>query len=492
MIPTIDRSRLRNGEIRRPMLDLLEAGLRAVHPEHAVDRCVRRDGDVLRIIDRAGNVCVERNLTSSRGRLFVVGAGKASVRMAARLEAILGDNLTGGVVVAPSGDRDRDRDPDWGRLRRIRILAGDHPFPKGSSAAAGKALLQFAQSVGRNDFVICCFSGGGSSLIAVPQSGLHIEDLQAASSVLLGSGVPVAPMNIVRRHLSVVHGGRLAEALLPASFVTLLLSDVAGDLPEIIASGPTVADPSTYAQALDVVDRYHLRDRLPRSVVRVLEQGRAGFLRETIKPGAPAFRGNPALLAAGGRDAVAAMEVTARKARIHPLVLRRPLGGDAEALGKRLGCLALRLAGRSRLLLAHGETTVIIRGSGTGGRNQQTAAAAALQLSESNDTCVASFATDGVDGITTAAGALVDGETAELARVNLSLEQALADNNCYPALRASRDLLWTGPTGTNVADLFIAGAIGGEYAVGQDVPCAARDRILKEPDDRSSGCCSFG
>ncbi|MBN1859225.1 DUF4147 domain-containing protein [Candidatus Bipolaricaulota bacterium] len=458
----IDRARLRNAEVRHPILTLLEAGLLAVRPEQAVDRCVQRDGDVLRIVDRGGTLCVERRLASRRGRVFVIGAGKASVRMAAQLEAILGDHLAGGAVVAPREDQSRGQR----RLRRIRLLAGDHPLPKGSSVAAGRALLQFAHSLGRNDFVLCCFSGGASSLIAVPVPGLDPDDLQAVGSALLGSGVPVGPMNIVRRHLSAVHGGRLAEALLPASFVTLLLSDVAGDLPEIIASGPTVADPSTYAQALDVVDRYSVRDRLPRSAVRVLEQGVAGIIRETVKPGAPAFRGNPVLLAAGGGDAVSAMIAAARQVGIRPIGLRKPLCGDADTLGERLGRLAPRLAARSRLLLAHGETTVIVRGSGMGGRNQQTAAAAALRLRllGRGDTCVASFATDGVDGVTPAAGALVDAETAGLTRAGsgaLSLEQALVDNNCYQALRASRDLLFTGPTGTNVADLFIAGAIEG-------------------------------
>ncbi len=448
---TIDRSSLRDVTAREPILALLEAGLHAVSPEAAVDRCVTRTGNAVRVSDPMSKQRVEYRLGPGRGRLFVIGAGKASVRMAARLEAVLGPDLAGGVVVAPPGTGNP--------LCRVRLLVADHPLPTRTSEHAGRELLRYAHSLTENDFVICCFSGGGSSLIAVPQAGLQPGDLQAVSSVLLLSGVPVDRMNIVRRHLSLIHGGRLGLALHPARFVTLLLSDVAGDLPETIASGPTVPDPSTYSEALDVIDRASLRTRLPASVIRVLEDGRNGRIPETIKPGDPVIHGNPAFLAAGAGSAVSAMAATARNIGVRPVVLRTPLCGDADTLGRRLGRLAPRLAERSRLLLAHGETTVIVRGSGHGGRNQQTAAAAALQLSGCKRGSVVSFATDGVDGVTTAAGAIVDGQTARLVRANgdgLTLERAVAENDCYPALRASRDLLLTGPTGTNVADLFIA------------------------------------
>jgi len=454
LTPAIDRLRLRDGLAREPILALLEAGLQAVSPEAAVDRCIQVQGTTLRIVDPASDRSVEHKLISGTKHVFVLGAGKASVRMAARLESLLGPHLAGGVVVAPAGAQIR--------LRHVRQIVGDHPFPTSASEAAGRELLKFAESRTRGDLVLCLFSGGGSSLIAVPQPGLEPGDLQAVSSELLRSGVPVRPMNIVRRHLSSIHGGRLAAALRPASFVTLLLSDVAGDLPETIASGPTVADPSTYMDALDVIDQYGVRGRLPGPALRVLERGRAGALPETLKPGDSVFRGNPALLAAAAGDAVSAMAAASQAVGMRPVVVSGPLGGDADALGKRLARIALRLAVRSRLLLAHGETTVVVRGSGRGGRNQQAAAAAALRLSGCGGVIVTSFASDGVDGVTPAAGAIVDGRTAQLVRENregFTLEQAVADNDCYPALQASGDLLMTGPTGTNVADLFVAGGI---------------------------------
>jgi len=448
----IDRSCLRDATAREPILALLEAGLHAVSPEAAVDRCVTKVGRTLYVTDPMSKRKIERKLGAGRERVLVIGAGKASVRMAARLESVLGSDLAGGIVVAPPGT--------GSSLHRIRLLVGDHPLPTDASEEAGRELLRYAHSLTEDDFVFCCFSGGASSLIAVPQAGLQPGDLRAVSSVLLTSGVPVDRMNTVRRHLSLIHGGRLGLALHPAQFATLLLSDVADDLPETIASGPTVPDPSTYSEALAIIDRANVRKRLPVSVVRVLEAGRDGRLPETVKPGDPVLRGNPAFLAAGAANAVSAMAAAACAMGIRPIVLRTPLCGDAEVVGRQLGRLAPRLVKRSRLLIAHGETTVIVRGSGQGGRNQQTAAAAALQLSGCKQGRVASFATDGVDGVTTAAGAIVDGQTAGWVRVagdGLALERALAENDCYPALQASRDLLQTGLTGTNVADLFVVG-----------------------------------
>jgi glycerate 2-kinase len=340
------------------------------------------------------------------------------------------------------------------------VLEAGHPVPDENGLRAARKIGELSDGVGPRDLVLCLLSGGGSALLGAPPEGVSIDDLAATTRLLLESGAAIDEINTVRRHLSTLQGGRLARRLRPASVMTLVLSDVIGDHTEAIASGPTVPDPTTFDDAIGVLRRYRLRERLPASVRDHLARGAAGEIAETPKPGDPAFEGT-AVESIGDNGAfLDGLEQAARDAGCGVVRVPEPVIGEASDVGRGLGHRAMDLAvtaGRRTLLVAGGETTVTVCGRGRGGRNQELALAAALEMDGSGGICVAALATDGSDGVTDAAGGIVDGLTAASARLaGIDPAAALADNDSYAALRASGDLLLTGPTRTNVADAYVA------------------------------------
>ncbi len=389
--------------------------------------------------------------TEDIGRIRVVGAGKASAHMAAALEEVLGDRITSGIVITKYGH--------GVPLRRIKFVEAGHPVPDEQGVEATLELMQHVAGSAPDDVVFVLLSGGASSLLVAPAQGITLADKKTTTSVLLSCGATIEELNCVRKHLSRVKGGQLLRACGSAQVVSLILSDVIGDPLDVIASGPTVPDPTTFGDALGVIDRLGIRGSLPPRVVSHLEAGDRGEHPETPKPDEGSFSNGHAVLVGTNSIALksAAYEAERRGYRAH--VLTSSLRGEASEAAKVVCALAEGVSAGERptALILGGETTVTLsRDAGKGGRNQEFALSAAREIRGRSDITVASVGTDGTDGPTDAAGGLVDGATWERAiRCGFSPDAALLRHDAYPLLRATGDLVMTGPTGTNVMDVIV-------------------------------------
>jgi glycerate 2-kinase len=390
----------------------------------------------------------------AQGRVLVVGAGKASGAMAAAVEEAWGSRITDGVIAVKDGY--------LAPTRRIRLLEAGHPVPDERGAAAANEMRALAESATAEDLVLVLVSGGGSALTPAPVPPITLADKQAMTRLLLAAGANIDQLNTVRKHCSLLKGGQLARAAAPARVEALLLSDVIGDPLDVIASGPTTPDVSTFAEALAILDRFGLREKAPRGIVERLERGARGEIPETPKAGDPIFErarntviGNNALVV----DAAAAR---ARELRLDAHVLTRALEGEAREVAETFVEMAREIkAGQGPVaapacLIAGGETTVTVRGKGKGGRCQEFTLAAALAVKGMEDVVVLAAGTDGTDGPTDAAGAIADGQSVARARAQ-SLDPAarLAENDSYPLFATLGDLVVTGPTNTNLLDLYV-------------------------------------
>jgi len=448
---------------------IFKAAVARVDPGPMVERAVRieksRDGLSEELVVGSGNGSDIRYDLGHFDRIWATGMGKASARMAIGLERVLGDRLSGGIIAVKAGHTEP--------LTRIRLVESGHPVPDEHSVMAADMILNFGESMGTNpgsrDLVIVLVSGGGSSLLCSPAPGLDLADKIATTRLLLACGATINEMNCVRKHLSAVKGGRLAAALGPAQVLTLVLSDVIGDDLDAIASGPTVPDPTTYADALGIVSRYGLVDRLSAAVASHLRrgaEGKPGAPPETPKPGDPVFERTRTVLVGTNRMALSAAEEKATSLGYHTLVLSSRLSGEARELahvfvgiGKDIAASGFPLQ-RPACIIAGGESTVTLRGSGTGGRNQEMALAFLLALGRSpKDGGALTFlsaGTDGNDGPTDAAGAVVDLELFGAAHdAGLDPGAALADNDSYTFFSAAGGHIKTGPTNTNVCDVQV-------------------------------------
>ncbi|HUW71414.1 MAG TPA: glycerate kinase [bacterium] len=398
-------------------------------------------------------------------RIYATGMGKATARMARGLEQVLGPRLAGGLIAVKEGHTEA--------LSTIRLMEAGHPLPNEGSIAAARAILDLGASMGTEltarDLIIVLVSGGGSSILCAPADGLSLDDKIATTSLLLASGATINEINCVRKHLSAVKGGRLAAALAPATVLTLVLSDVIGDDLDAIASGPTVPDTTSFADALAICDRYGITGRLPELVAARLRSGAAhtaGAPAETPKPEDATFDRARTLLVGTNRLALAAAEAEAKNRGYGTLVLSSHITGESReialvylGIGKDIVASALPL-GRPACVIAGGETTVTLKGSGLGGRNQEMALAflAALGRSPKNTGGLVflSAGTDGNDGPTDAAGAIVDAQLLETARAALlNPDSALRDNDSYTFFAEAGGLVMTGPTNTNVCDIQV-------------------------------------
>jgi hydroxypyruvate reductase len=455
-------------QLRATAAGILSAALQAAAPGPLVKRHLRLRGPVL----EAGGV----RCRLGRGRVVLVAVGKAAIEMAREAEARLGDRLAEGIAVATNAPTRP--------LARVRFREAGHPIPDARGIAAAQEVEALARGLGRDDLLLVLLSGGASALLPAPADGITLEQKARTTSLLLRAGATIHELNAVRKHLSRLKGGGLARAAAPARVVALALSDVVGDDLSTIGSGPTVPDPTTFAQALAVLERRGVLAEVDAAVRERFAAGARGELAETAKPGEPFFRRVVTRVVGSGRLSVLAAASEARRRGLRPVVLTTRLEGEAREAALVLVAIlrehaeTARAGSRPVCLLAGGETTVTVRGSGRGGRNQELAVAAAQALDGfPGRAVVASLATDGIDGASDGAGGIVDDTTlARGVRLGLAPPAAfLADNDTRNYLGPLGDLILTGPTGTNVADVvaLLATAVARKSYNAEDLPGGA-------------------
>jgi glycerate 2-kinase len=387
-------------------------------------------------------------------RVYVVGGGKASGSMAEVIEQVLGRRITDGVVAVPYADKSI--------TEIIRLHRASHPIPDEAGVEAARRIMETVTQATQDDLIICLISGGGSSLLPLPREGISIDEKREVTQALLRCGAAITEVNTVRKHLSGIKGGWLAKVAYPATVLNLILSDVVGDRLDFIASGPTAPDPTTFGDAITVLKKHGIWDRTPEPVRKTLLDGEMGLIPETPKPSDEAFKKVTNVIIGNNRTASLAACEHLRSAGMKTLLLTSTLEGEARWIGIALASIGLEISssghpiGKPAGLVAGGETTVTVTGRGLGGRNQELALASALKLSGSDGVVIASASTDGIDGPTDAAGAVVDGRTLTRAkRAGLNPEKHLAENDSHNFFRGLHDLIVTGPTGTNVNDISV-------------------------------------
>ena len=435
------------------LLEIFSAALAAVDPYRAVLNSARLERNVLHI---AG---VSYELEKYK-RIVVVGAGKATSRMAMAIEKLLGARISAGLIIVKDGHKSP--------LEIIRQIEASHPVPNQAGVNGTQKILQMAQLADEQTLFICLLSGGASALLVAPAEGVTLADKQQVTGLLLNSGAVIEELNAVRKHLSAVKGGRLAQMAFPAQIVTLILSDVIGDRLDIIASGPTAQDGSTFADAWSVIEKYRLQNKIPMRVTHHLQQGVAGKLSETVKQGDACLHKTHNVMVGGIRLALDAAKDKSRQLGIRTEIISAELQGEARDVAHFLAQTARATLGRMqanerRCLLSGGETTVAVSGTGMGGRNQELALAFAIEAEGQQGLSLLSAGTDGTDGPNDAAGAMVTGNMAAQAKkLGIDPLQYLADNDSYhffqkfdAAGSGEHAHLITGPTGTNVMDIQI-------------------------------------
>ena len=433
-------------EHQKELRGILDAALAAVAPDGALARHMRVQADQL-------FVGVKKYELGSR-RLQVVGAGKGAAPMAAALEGLLGERIAQGQIVVKEGH--------GLPLERIRIVEASHPVPDERGERATHEMLRMAHSARKGELVICLLTGGASALTPALAAGITLADMRRTTELLLACGAAIHEMNAVRKHLSVYTGGRLAAAAAPASVVSLIVSDVVGDNLDVIGSGPTAPDASTFAQCLEITERFGIQDQLPRPVLQRLAAGAAGLVPETPKADNPLFAHVQNELVATNRQALDAAAAAAGELGYVPHILTASLSGDSRERASELATQACRASemlksgDAPRCLLFGGETTLHVRGTGTGGRNQEMAIVAAQCLQGYKGIAAVFADTDGTDGPTGAAGGFASCSTLdEAAKLGLDPQAYLDNNDSYNFLEKCGHLLVTGPTLTNVMGIGI-------------------------------------
>ena len=428
---------------------ILAAALEAVEPGAAISRTLLRQGDVLLVSGK------EYDLQHYR-HVWMVGAGKAGAPMAKRTAEVLGDSLTGGLIIVKEGHiGDLRALPD-----RVILVEAGHPVPDQRGVTGARQIIELLADLNEDDLVICLISGGGSALLVSPAPGLSLSDLQSLTKALLACGASIDEINTLRKHLEQLKGGGLARLASPATVVTLVLSDVVGDPLDVIASGPTVPDPTSFADAWSVLGRYNLLDQMPASLILHLRSGLRGEQPDTPKPGDPLFDNIQNVIIGNNRQAALAALDQAQEEGFYGMLLTTQLQGEARQVGRFLASIGRQIAAsgepipRPACIVAGGETTVSLTGDGLGGRNQELALGAVADLAGLDEIALITLATDGGDGPTDAAGAIVTGRTLERAQaIGLEPECFLSRNDAYHFFDPLGDLIRTGPTQTNVTDL---------------------------------------
>jgi len=424
-------------------LRILNVALKAADPAEALLRHVRVDRETL----IAGR---ERYSLKKFRNVYVIGAGKAAGAMALPIQGILGNRISSGFINVKSASTKE--------LRRFVVMECGHPIPDSNGEKGAQCIAGIAQGAQRDDLVVCLISGGASALMPLPAPPVTLEQKQATTQLLLDCGADIHEINCIRKHISLVKGGQLARLAYPATVLTLILSDVIGDDLDVIGSGPTVPDRSTFADARAILEKYGIENKVPSEVRERLSANEP----ETPKPGDKIFKRVQNLIVGSNRVAVDAAVKEAHALGYHPMVLSTFIEGETREVARVHAAIAkeIRAGGRPvkppACVISGGETTVTIRGKGLGGRNQEFALAAAIDIAGLKNVLILSAGTDGIDGPTDAAGAFADGNTLARAKAaGMDATKFLADNDSYHFFERLGNLIKTGPTGTNVADIRV-------------------------------------
>jgi len=433
--------------MRQHAMEIFQAALKAADPVEAIHRYVKLADDGLQIGQHRFDF-------ADYDRILVVGAGKAGAPMAKALEDLLDDRIADGAIVVKEGH--------GLPLKHIRVHEAGHPVPDERGLRGAEDILALANKAGERDLVLCVISGGGSALLVAPAEGVSLADKQEVTRLLLACGADIHEINTVRKHLSRAKGGGLARYAHPATVVSLILSDVVGDDLNVIASGPAVPDTSTFGDTREVFAKYDIWHKLPQSVQTHIQRGLDGDIADTPKAGDDVFHRCYSELVGTNIQALIAAKKEARRKGYQSVILSSTVEGEAREVVKMFAAFAKEVRNSANPLaapaciLCGGETTVTIRGNGKGGRNQEFALAAAMIIGGLENVVVLSGGTDGTDGPTDAAGAIADGRTMARARArNLNPLDCLQRNDAYHFFQALDDLIITGPTRTNVSDVYM-------------------------------------
>jgi len=435
------------GSVREKVLKIIEEGLAKANPKEAIKRAITVEKNLLIIGDR------QYNLT---GKLIIIGGGKAAGLMAEAVEESVGSKIFNGAIIIPRGSGQY-------RLKQIKVMEGEHPMPSVDNVKATKVMLELVSGLSRNDLVICLISGGASSLITLPVATISLDDLQHTTQLLLRSGASIEEINTVRKHLCAIKGGQLAKAVYPAELIGLIISDVVGDPMDVIASGPTVPDASTFMDSIEILQRYNLWDSIPETVCSRLNAGVKGEIPETPKPGDKIFDHVYNRIVASNSDSLDAMYDKANELSLNSLILTRYMEGEARHVGRFVSSIIREIyyhnnpIKKPAAIIAGGETTVTVTGDGKGGRNQELVLGAALCMRGLKGVAIASIGSDGIDGVCDAAGAIADGQTLTRAKdYGMNPYRYLKNNDSYTFFKTLGDCIFTGRTNTNVNDFTVA------------------------------------
>lgn len=421
-------------------------GVRSVLPENLIGKIMSIRGSELRIRELNFRLDKYKNI-------YVIGAGKASAAMAHYVENILGNRITTGHVVVKYGYACH--------LDRIKVTEAGHPIPDENGFTATEEISGIAAAAGEDDLVLCLISGGGSSLLVDLPDGILPEELYIVNNLLIRSGASINEINCVRKHLSLIKGGQLARKVWPATLVTLIVSDVTGDPLDVIASGPTAPDPTTFTEALGILEKYRLTRDLTSGVLKYLNNGSAGLIPETPEPGDEVFSRTYNIVAGSNLIALEAAGKSAMDLGLNTFIIDSGIRSDVDTISRSVFETAIRYKQNDDLrkpicLLFGGETTIHVSGNGQGGRNQHLALLVAIKLRDTEGVTFLSAGTDGTDGPTIAAGAVVDSETLKIAALkHTDPEEYLQEFDSYNFFRITGGQIKTGPTFTNVMDLMI-------------------------------------
>lgn len=439
----------RDRKAREIALNCVEAALSAVDPRNAVDRTVKVRGETLEINKLRFNLRDIENI-------YVIGGGKASGAMAEAIENILGDLIKGGVVNVLKGTEKNFR------VKKIKLVGATHPIPSETGVSGVKEMLSIAEKASENDLVIVLISGGGSALMPMPAPPITLEEKKKVTQLLLKCGATINEINAVRKHISGFKGGQLARAIYPAITVALIISDVVGDPLDTIASGPTAPDTTTFDDAYKVLTFYNIIKEVPKSIVERIEKGLRGEIPETPKPGDKIFEKVHNIIIANNKTACRAAEEKAKEYGANAMILSTFIEGEARHVGTVLAGIAREIhkfnepIKKPVVIILGGETTVTVTGKGKGGRNQELVLSSAIRIRGLEGTAILSIGTDGIDGITDAAGGIVDSTTMDRGIENgLDILDYLSNNDSYSYLKKTGDLIITGPTGSNVNDIML-------------------------------------
>jgi glycerate-2-kinase len=427
--------------------DIFLYAVEAVHPYALTQQNITLAGHLLHIAGESVEL-------THINHIYITGAGKATAAMAKAVEDVLGNRISGGIIIVKYGHTTD--------LQHITTIEAAHPVPDENGVSGTRQLLDLIKQATEHDLVITLLSGGGSALLIDLPPGCTLAELQACFTLLLHSGASIEEINTIRKHLSGVKGGQLAKAVYPARQVTLILSDVIGDPMDVIASGPMVADPTTFKDAWQVIEKYQLQQVISSNIRIHLQQGLAGQIAETPKPGDRVLALTSNYIIGSNAIALQAAQDKARQKGFYTKILGADISGDAAEAAIRLVAQARLLAGdptvpKPACLLMGGETTVVVTGKGKGGRNQHLALAASLLLSPEDHIVILAAGTDGTDGPTKAAGAVVHGSTVQTAAAKgIHAKEYLQNNDSYHFFELTGGHIMTGPTMTNVMDIMIA------------------------------------